>query len=634
MGLKTRYLQLSLTTMLEYNIDSEDKESFTGNVFKFNMTKLRDGHYSLFSPCSYEVKKMENGVYAKLPANSFTTINTFNHYAVPTDNKDTEWYTFLDPDFKYNSEGNIESLEAEDPKVKSYLNYCTNPSTGERGFMYGELDGSEAPGWDNARLYFSSGYDFSDVFGTMLRLYVERNDGSFLDLCNVFFTRSNVYKYIQFLTKPIIFGSVIYDRYLDIKVIATNNLDDCPAFKELLNIKQGAPIKMMFSYIENNTKEISNLEYSAKELFYSAEDLIYENVSCYFTRSGSIKGTIPTERLNSDNLGVYISSVSNEPYIEFYGTWKDKPLDTPTVHTFNVDIPLYDQRLVKRGEVTYEVDTDYTPKYNMKKWVAQHEIQCDIVNTDLEIIKSETYTQSQVFIGDENEQLKFYYRPIVFDDYTTLNIAQGDVAMVINYTLRFMNIEDGVQIVKNGSLSLSGNDLFKFCGKTTSLGFSDRLPYKVYNKIVEQKQVISNNASQSSLKTKFIKTFYNATNIFLDYNGVATGNGNFTLALSQAPRNYKFVFKQEDINGNMNYLDMTDAYYKLFARDINKKEIVIEPTYSNNMNLALGELEFNISSSHLNKLKAVPAEDRRISIVVYNADNSVSSMYDMKYTFN
>ena len=43
--------------MLEYNIDSEDKESFTGNVFKFNMTKLRDGHYSLFSPCSYEVKK-------------------------------------------------------------------------------------------------------------------------------------------------------------------------------------------------------------------------------------------------------------------------------------------------------------------------------------------------------------------------------------------------------------------------------------------------------------------------------------------------------------------------------------------------------------------------------------------------
>ena len=105
------------------------------------------------------------------------------------------------------------------------------------------------------------------------------------------------------------------------------------------------------------------------------------------------------------------------------------------------------------------------------------------------------------------------------------------------------------------------------------------------------------------------------------------------MALSHSPRNYKFVFKQEDINGNMNYLDMTDAYYKLVAKDINKKEIIIEPTYSNNMNLILGEIEFNISTANLTRLKAVPADDRNMSIVVYNADNSVSSMYDMKYTF-
>lgn len=634
MGLKTRYLQLSLTTMLEYNIDSDIHEEFKGSTFKFNITKLKDNHYSLLSPCSYEVKKREDGVFAKLPSKEFTTLNTFNHYAVPADHRDSQWFTFLDPDFKYNTDDNINYLDSNDPKVKSYLDYCTNPATGEPGFAYVEMDGSEAPGWDVARLYFSSGYDFSDIYAAMLRLYVERNDGGFMDLCNVFLTRSNVYKYLEFLTKPIIFGNVIYDRYIDVRVISTSNLDDCPEFKQMLNIKEGAPVKMMFSYIENNTKEITNIDYSAKELFYENNEVILENVACYFTRSGSIKGTIPTERLNSDNLGVYLASVSNEPYIEFYGTWKDAPLNTPIVHTFNIDIPLYDQRLVKKGEVRYEVDDDYKPGYNMKKWVAQHEIQCDIINTSMDIIKSESYTQSQVFIGEKNETTKFYYRPIIFDDFTRLNIAQGDVVMIVNYTLRFMNIEDGVQIVKSGSLSLSGNELFKFCGKTTSLGFSERLPYKVYNKVIEQKQVISNAATQTGLKTKYVKTFYNATNIFLDYNGVATGNGNFTLLMSQAPRNYKFVFKQEDINGNMNYFDMTDAYYKLFARDINKKEIVIEPTYSSNMNLLLGEIEFNISSSNLARLKEVPASDRVMSIVVYNADNSVSSMFDMKYSFN
>lgn len=620
--------------MLEYNIDSDIHEEFKGSTFKFNITKLKDNHYSLLSPCSYEVKKREDGVFAKLPSKEFTTLNTFNHYAVPADHRDSQWFTFLDPDFKYNTDDNINYLDSNDPKVKSYLDYCTNPATGEPGFAYVEMDGSEAPGWDVARLYFSSGYDFSDIYAAMLRLYVERNDGGFMDLCNVFLTRSNVYKYLEFLTKPIIFGNVIYDRYIDVRVISTSNLDDCPEFKQMLNIKEGAPVKMMFSYIENNTKEITNIDYSAKELFYENNEVILENVACYFTRSGSIKGTIPTERLNSDNLGVYLASVSNEPYIEFYGTWKDAPLNTPIVHTFNIDIPLYDQRLVKKGEVRYEVDDDYKPGYNMKKWVAQHEIQCDIINTSMDIIKSESYTQSQVFIGEKNETTKFYYRPIIFDDFTRLNIAQGDVVMIVNYTLRFMNIEDGVQIVKSGSLSLSGNELFKFCGKTTSLGFSERLPYKVYNKVIEQKQVISNAATQTGLKTKYVKTFYNATNIFLDYNGVATGNGNFTLLMSQAPRNYKFVFKQEDINGNMNYFDMTDAYYKLFARDINKKEIVIEPTYSSNMNLLLGEIEFNISSSNLARLKEVPASDRVMSIVVYNADNSVSSMFDMKYSFN
>ena len=51
------------------------------------------------------------------------------------------------------------------------------------------------------------------------------------------------------------------------------------------------------------------------------------------------------------------------------------------------------------------------------------------------------------------------------------------------------------------------------------------------------------------------------------------------------------------------------------------------------MNLILGEIEFNISTTNLTRLKAVPADNRRMSIVVYNADNSVSSMYDMKYTF-
>ena len=55
MAAKTRYLQLSLTTMLEYNIDV-NVEEFQGNKFEFLYTRLKNGHTAILSPCSYEVK--------------------------------------------------------------------------------------------------------------------------------------------------------------------------------------------------------------------------------------------------------------------------------------------------------------------------------------------------------------------------------------------------------------------------------------------------------------------------------------------------------------------------------------------------------------------------------------------------
>ena len=51
------------------------------------------------------------------------------------------------------------------------------------------------------------------------------------------------------------------------------------------------------------------------------------------------------------------------------------------------------------------------------------------------------------------------------------------------------------------------------------------------------------------------------------------------------------------------------------------------------MNMLLGELEFALTASTIAKLKAVTADKRKLSIVAYNTDNSVSSMYDFSYTF-
>jgi hypothetical protein len=293
--------------------------------------------------------------------------------------------------------------------------------------------------------------------------------------------------------------------------------------------------------------------------------------------------------------------------------------------------------LIKR-ESTYLVDEDYTPEYDMRKWVVLHEIECLFVNTENKIVKEETYSLSQLFTTPENEITKFYYRPIFFDEHEQNNLELNDLTIVLHYNMRLMNIEDSVQFVKKGSLTLSnsdetGDNINRFWGKGAKLPFADTLSYKVYNKIVETKQAITGASNVVGPQAKYVKVFYNVSNITLSVAQGDMADGNYTLIISKAPRNYKFIFKQEDINGNRKYVDLTDSYYKLYAKDNNGNDIIIDPTYSSNMNLMLGELEFNINSTNINKLYNVAPADRYISVVAYNNDNSVSSLYNMRYTF-
>lgn len=651
MGSKTRYLQLSNTTMMEYCMNSAESGSWD---FAYIHTKLKNGHYAVFSPLSYEVKYSSDAKKTeKLSSDSLITINTLAHLAVPKDSDENEWYTFIDPDYKYVSDDILEELNQDDVRVKEYSKYCSAPETDASVFKYVSTNMVHYP-WDTLKLYFTSGYDFSDTYAATIRVSVLRNTDAddsdeypYLDLCNILYTKSNAYKYVTYMAQPVVFGNFIYDKYLEIKLPSVLGISSDSNINNDLHINPDAAVKLMFSYVSSDSKELSNIEYDLtdylKASVNSSDDtsdtisvdentsVIYENVNCDFSLTSYIKGAIPVGRLSSDNLGVYLAENADRPYIEFYGTWKDSPLDFSTVNRFNRDIPLYDKSLVRKTDYTYEVDKDYTPGYNYKKWVAMHEILTEVIDKDNNVIKSENYTMSQVFLSD-NDQTKFYYRPVMLDNNVVKTIINMEAAMKITYTLRFMNIEDSVQFTKIGSLSISGNSLMRFIGNTTSLNFSDRLPYKVYNKIIENKQTISGSINSAST-VKYVKTFYNSTDIVLDSNSTTYENTGYTLTVSQAPKSYKFVFKIKDINGNYKFMDLTDTYYKLYGKDSNKNDIVIEPTYSSNMNMVLGELEFNFTQSTISKLKAVDESERVLSIVAYNTDNSISSMYDFKYTF-
>lgn len=624
MSNKTRYLQLSDTTIAEFILNDELTNN-SGEVLY--LTRLKDDHLALLYNIDNEIT-ITNGKAIKLTDDRLKTLNTISHFHVPTDNTSSNFYAFIDNDYKYVDDPVLDMEDdSSSPMIHTYLkNYCTpfNSYTGT---------GEHGMGFDYIRLYFVSGYDFSDIFAATLRLYIDRLDGDSIDLCNFMYTRGSVFKYIKFMTKPIIFGNFIYDKYIEIGIPSIKNsylvpLEDTTEFNNFGELIFGKNttyhdqiIKLVFSYIEEDDKQISDTDIIENEVVTS----IAKNTSCIFSKTNSIKGSIPTQTLTSDNLGVYIADCPDYPCIEFYGTWKGEALSSDIVNTFNNSVQLYDRRYVNDFN-TYEVDDNFNPRLEqLKQWVAVHEITCKYVDNNRIVYKTDTYSMTQIFYNDANEVTKFYYRPVIFDDIASRN----DIFMVIDYSLRFINIKDGVQFLKQGSIT--NININKFNVSRSSIAVNTT-PYKIYNKIIEQKNTIVNQGNTSPMKSKFVKVFYNSTQITLDVNGVPYDNGTYQLQISRSPKNYKFVFKQLDFNNNLNYFDLRESSYKLFVRESDGNEIILEPTYSNNMNLSLGEIEFNIPNSVLNKLRKVSENDRYISIIAYNPDGSTSSMYDMRFT--
>ena len=621
MSSRTRYLQLSDSTMMEYIVNetvSQESDSYIHTI-------LKDGNHLILSTLKNEVVK-DGDKYVKRDLDDIISLNTILHTAVPVDEKSSELYYFVDNDYLYIDASVYDKMENGNIIVDEYSKYC-NIEENSHFNVYNTL---ESLGYDKVKLYFVSGYDFSDIFSGLLRLTVPRADGSQLYLCNFIYNKGSVYKFIKFMTNPIIFGNFIYDKYIEIAVPSVKNffkvnIDNETTLGDIFLGKTSGPIyepniRLLFSYTSENDKTISNTNVYTNNVITK----VYPNTSCIFSKTNSISGIIPTQKLTSDNLGVYIADSPDYSYLEFYGTWNGKPLSNDIVKTFNVSVKLYDRGYVKK-ESTYEVGKDYKVGENVSKWLAIHEITAELLDVNLNIHNTETYSMTQTFGKYDSEPTKFYYRPIYFD---TEELTLEDKILHIKYVMRLVNIEDGVQFLKQGSLSIT--DLSKFNINLTRLNFNTS-PYKVFNKIVESKQNLLPSNSSNKLKSKYVKVFYDVSQVLLDENGESFNNGTYTLNISRSPKNYKFVFKQRDFNNNIKYFDLSDAYYKLYVKESNGNEIIINPTYSSNMNIGLGELEFNIGGSTINRLKDINPEDRKISIICYNPDGSLSTMYEMSY---
>jgi len=191
-----------------------------------------------------------------------------------------------------------------------------------------------------------------------------------------------------------------------------------------------------------------------------------------------------------------------------------------------------------------------------------------------------------------------------------------------------MNRMDGTQIIRKASFS--SVDPKKYGLRFQRLNVDNYIPYKVFNRVEgEANTPLLGGGAQ---KTKFVKIFYDSTQVMLNMNNEVLPQGTGPLFLKQSDGVYLFKFDKVDTNaGNQSVnVDLSGAYnYALVFVLDDQSKIEISPTFSTNMNTTLGELEFKILESQVQKILA--QTKNAYAIVVKNTDGSQYTFYEGLY---
>ena len=268
----------------------------------------------------------------------------------------------------------------------------------------------------------------------------------------------------------------------------------------------------------------------------------------------------------------------------------------------------------------YDADLSSEILESQNRWIIYHEIVTSFYNKDGKLLQlPQTYNIQQTFrLVDANNPTIFNYNPIIN------NNVISDVSFVtFEYTARLINRYDGTQIVRKGGLT--SFNVERYMTNNLKLNPNSITSYKVYNKINRIDESIKQ--SNSPVKVKYVKEYVNSSNIELDNNG--------EILLNRYGGKCLITLKQKTDNGNYNYLDlMNTSSYVLLFKDVNNVTNEINCTYSDNMNLMMGQLEFNISPTIAQKMYNVPDNDKIVAIKCKNLDGSNSIIKEIKYKFN
>lgn len=216
---------------------------------------------------------------------------------------------------------------------------------------------------------------------------------------------------------------------------------------------------------------------------------------------------------------------------------------------------------------------------------------------------------------------KFIPRVNTYNNYRIHSIS-------ILYTCRLVNRLNSVECIRTASLLIEHPERYV----TKRIAINNVMTYKIVNKL-ENTNIISK-PGQKEIKEKYIRSYYDATNIVISDtgNGSVYSQGQMNLKLKRTGTNYMFkLYYMNEDNIRIPY-DLTGPYkYKLvFPANEGGKIEISSNIDSTDQNLEIGQIIFYINEEQVKRIMNVPEKDRYFAIVtdIPNKSQMQSTLYE------
>lgn len=454
---------------------------------------------------------------------------------------------------------------------------------------------------------------------------------------------------VHYLNTPIYMNSKYYDKYITVEFPSPY------AISRFNHIAQNTLEEDSFVIFLQDDDMLRAYEVSDNAQFIIEFSTVSENS---IQMDGSFILDKPVEAsLNLENPADYLNAKIYEDsesqsiiYYPTYGTANDSkdldmnimakiengqiPIVANAFYTTELDFNLNDVDLGTMDQLYYYTDSD---DYYNSKWKVYNDVYVQYYyryNNELSTQykeKSEVVKHTESFsrlIDYSNGQNGDEFWRSRYVPYIKNIIGMTCTHITIKYTCRLVNVYRGIECIRVATLTVDAQKYNKDISKYVNLN-----TYKIVNKLQNQQVQFKND--EPIIKEKYIRTYYDTTNLIAKNMGEATEypQGQMTLRLKHTNSVYRInLFNITNDNIRVPY-DLTGPYkYKIVFPNVNGGKISIRPNVDTaDQNMGVGTLAFFITGEQAKQIMSVPATDRYFAVMT-DVKNAVqeTTLYEGK----